>query len=279
MNIVAEVGINYAFGDDTSNFLKNVKDLIDIAAVSGCTHVKFQKRNPDVAVPESKKNSPKKVPWRREEITYLKYKKDIEFSLSDMRELFQYSKERGLVPFVSVWDKSSIQDMKFLSRMIKIPSAKLTDWDLLHSTRKEYEFRILSTGMSTEEEIEKAVDILDPQVIMHTNSTYPTPVEDLNMGYILHLKEKYPDKEIGFSNHAYGVEPLIASVFLGITWVEFHITLKHELWGSDQKSSVEPVGVFKVVKGLRDLELAIGKGNESRILYPGEENKRESLRG
>lgn len=277
--IVAEVGINYAFGSNPDLFIKNALDLIDLAAVAGCTHVKFQKRNPNMAVPENKKNSLKKVPWRINETTYLKYKQDIEFSALQMQKLFRYSLDKNIIPFASVWDSLSLQEMKFLTDIVKIPSAKLTDWELLKSARKEYPFRILSTGMSTEEEIEKAVDILNPQVIMHTNSTYPTPVEDLNMGYILHLKEKFPEREIGFSNHAYGIEPIIASRFLGVSWVEFHITLKHELWGSDQAASVEPVGIFKIIKGLRDLELAISKGNEPRILYPGEESKRESLRG
>jgi N-acetylneuraminate synthase len=279
MQIIAEIGINYAHGNNKENFINNAKRLIDIASIGGCTHVKLQKRDPDTSTPESQKNKPKKVPWRKEEITYLQYKKDIEFSIIELNDLFTYARSKNLIPFVSVWDVKSAEDVLPLSCLIKIPSAHLTNDRLLKFCNKLYTTKILSTGMSTEAEIERAVELLNPQIIMHTNSTYPTPVEDLNMGYITHLRKKYPDKDIGFSNHYFGITPMIVSTALGVSWLEFHITEDHTLWGSDQASSVEPVGVFKLTKAINDLKLAFRSGNTDRVLYPGEEKKRESLRG
>ena len=279
LNIIAEIGINYAYGKSTSGFIDNAKRLIDISAVAGCSHVKFQKRNPAIAVPENKKKDLKVVPWREGAISYLQYKYDIEFNINELEILFNYAVSRNIIPFSSAWDINSAELMSSLSNIVKIPSAKLTNDALLKVSRENFKFRILSTGMSTEEEIERAVNILNPQVILHTNSTYPTPVEDLNMGYIKHLQKKFPNKEIGFSNHAYGIEPIIASTVLGINWIEFHITENHNYWGSDQASSVEPVGVFKLIKGIRDIGLAFNKGDGDRVLFSGEDKKKESLRG
>ena len=279
ISIVAEIGLNYAFGKDKEAFIDNAKRLIDIASVSKCSHVKFQKRNPDIAVPKNQKNKEKVVPWRIKPTTYLQYKVDIEFSMEEMEELFDYSREMEMIPFASVWDIPSAQDMSKITNVAKIPSAKLTERSLLVTTKNLFDYRLLSTGMSTENEIENAVSLLDPKVIFHTNSTYPTPVENMNMGYISHLIEKYPERSIGFSNHAYGIEPMIASSILGVKWIEFHITENHSNWGSDQHSSIEPVGVFKLVKGLRDIQVAFGSGNCNRILYPGEIEKRNTLRG
>lgn len=276
--IVSEIGLNYAFGKDKSEFVNNAKRLIDISRVAGITHVKLQKRNPDLSVPEDQKSKPKTVPWRTEPITYLQYKKDIEFGFEDYVDLISYAVHKGVVLFASVWDIDSAKFMSQFSHIVKIPSAKLTDHDLLRYCKKNFTQRLLSTGMSTEEEIEQAIKILDPHVIFHTNSVYPSPVKDLNLGYIEWLREKYPDKEIGLSSHYYGLVPAMASIFLKATWVEFHITENHDYWGSDQKSSVEPNGVFKLTKGIRDLEKAY-QGKEARIIYPGEEAKRKSLRG
>lgn len=272
IQIVAEIGINHNGSMEIS------KKLIDIAAVAGCTHVKFQKRDPEEAVPEHKKDEPKIVPWYDEPTTYLQYKKDIEFSLIEMQELIIYASQKGLITFASVWDFKSADDMRQLSSLVKIPSALITNVELLKYCKSRFPYRIMSTGMSTEKEIEEAVQAFSPHVIMHTNSVYPTPVEELNLGYIKWLKEKYPEKEIGYSNHYFGLIPTIASVYLGVSWVEVHITLDRYMWGSDQKSSIEPSGVFKLVKGIRDLEKALSKGYGPRKLFPGEEKKRSDLR-
>ena len=279
VQIIAEVGINYCYGPDESKFIDNAKKLIDICAVAGVSAVKLQKRDPDSCVPDDQKDREKIVPWRDNPITYLQYKKDIEFGFDDYTELFSYCSYKDIEMFASVWDIKSADFMCQFTDTVKIPSAKLTDWDLLEYCKELYSTRILSTGMSTEKEIEKAVKILDPHVIMHTNSVYPTPIEDLNLEYIKWLKEKYPSKKIGFSSHYYGILPLMASIYLGIDCVEFHVTLDHSEFGSDQLSSVEPSGIFKVVKGIRDLEKAIKKGYGDRSLYRGEAEKKKVLRG
>lgn len=278
ISVIAEIGINYAYGDSKDKFLDNAKRLIDIAAVAGCTHVKFQKRYPDICVPENQKDKLKTVPWKEDSITYLEYKKDIEFSFVEMKYLFDYAKTKGVIPFASVWDKVSAGQMAEITDIVKIPSASLTDWELLEYCSDKFEHKLISTGMSTEDEIVQAIETFNPTVIFHTNSTYPTPINDLNLGYIEYLKNHYPDKEIGYSNHYYGIIPMIATVALGIDWIEFHLTENHELWGSDQSASIEPNGAFKLVKGIRDLEKALAKGNCPRGVYPGEESKRESLR-
>ena len=272
VTIVAEVGINH------SGNIEIAKRLIDLASVAGCDMVKFQKRTPELCVPESQKNKMKEVPWSKEPVTYLQYKKDIEFSEDQYAELFNHAHYRGIIPFASVWDIPSAEMMTRWSDYVKIPSALITNLELLEYCSDRFPFRLMSTGMSTEAEIEKAVEVFNPTTIFHTNSVYPTPIPDLNLLYIKHLKEKYPTKEIGFSSHAFGIVPCYVAQALGASWVEVHVTLDHSMWGSDQSSSVEPVGLFKMVKGIRDMELALS-GNEDRVLYAGEEKKRESLRG
>jgi len=272
IQIIAEAGINHN-GD-----INIAKKLIDIASVAGCDYVKFQKRTPDLCVPECQKNKEKIVPWHNKPITYLQYKKDIEFGKKEYQELILYSKQKSIKLFTSVWDIPSANFMKeFNTDLIKIPSACLTSWKLLEYIRQNFNKVILSTGMSTEQEIKEAVKIGNPDIIFHTNSVYPTPIDDLNMGYIKWLQNLYPNKEIGFSSHYYGIVPAIASVYLEVKWIEIHITLDHAMWGSDQLSSVEPSGLFKLVKGIRDLEKTL-KGNKPRKLFFGEEKKRKSLR-
>ena len=131
--------------------------------------------------------------------------------------------------------------------------------------------------MSTEEEIEKAVHFAKPDVIMHTNSTYPSPIEELNLGYISYLKKKFWDLDIGYSGHEYGLVTTFATVPLGVKWIERHITLDRTMWGSDQLASIEPAGLFKLVKGIRDIESCLG-GNDDRTILPSEKMKLKSLR-
>jgi N-acetylneuraminate synthase len=161
--------------------------------------------------------------------------------------------------------------------MVKIPSALMTDTDLLDYCRDNFTSRILSTGMSEELEVDKAIRTFDPNVIMHTNSVYPSKVEDLRLGYITHLKNMYT-KEIGYSNHFFGLTPCFAAVALGATWIEVHICEDHRDWGTDQSSSVEPAGLIKLVRGIRDLQLALD-GNGPREIIPSEMEKRKILKG
>ena len=273
VNIVAEVGLNHN-GD-----IEKALRLIRIAGVAGCDYVKFQKREPDICVPEEKKLELKTVPWREGKTTYLQYKKDIEFSKEQYLELAEEAEKYNMELFASVWDIPSAEFMEEITGICKIPSAMITDIPLLEYCDKAFSYKITSTGMSTQEEIDLAIDTLYPDVVMHTNSVYPTPVKDLNLGYINYLQKMYPDQfDVGFSSHYYGIVPCFAAVAMGANMIEVHICEDHSDWGSDQSSSVEPAGLFKLVKGIRDLELALSKGNEDRTLYPGEEKKRKDLR-
>jgi len=279
IKVIAEIGINYAYGSSKLKFMENAKKLIKLASVAGCNFVKFQKRTPELAVPDSQKDVSKDVPWREETTTYLQYKKDIEFSIEELDILQDYALENGVGFFTSVWDLKSVEDMLQITDIVKIPSALVTNLDLLRKCKDPFSTKILSTGMSTEEEIEDAVTALEPQVIMHTNSVYPTPVEDLNLGYIQFLRDTYTFEgypEIGLSSHYYGIADAV-SVVSQVSWIEKHITLNHDFWGSDQKASVEPHGLFEMMKKIRDMEKAFG-GYGPRSLLPGEEIKRKSLR-
>jgi N-acetylneuraminate synthase len=272
IDIIAEIGINH------NGSIEKAKRLIDIASVAGCDYVKFQKRNPDICVPEDQKLKPKKVPWHKEPITYIDYKREIEFSGSEYEKLFSYAYEKGLIPFASIWDLDSAEFMIKLTNICKIPSAKITDLELLDFCNKTFKTNMISTGMSTEEEIVEAINILDPSVIFHTNSVYPSPIESLDLNYITWLKEAYPTKEIGYSNHYYGIVPIFSTIGMGVNFIEVHICEDHNDWGSDQSSSIEPNGLFKLVKGIRDLEKAFSIPKGSRTLLPGEEIKRKTLR-
>lgn len=269
--IIAEIGINHN-GD-----IGIIKKLIDIADAAGCDYVKFQKRNPDSSVPNNQKNKRKNTPWG--EMTYLDYKKKIELGKAEYDKINDYcSYTKNIKWFASVWDLESAEFMKQYTNIVKIPSAHLTNTKLGKYCRENFDTLILSTGMSTEEEIGDAVLEYKPDVIMHTNSCYPTKIEELNLRYIEWLRDLYPSKKIGFSSHDYGIISSIMAIALGATWIENHITLSHDMWGSDQQSSKEPVGLFKLVKNIRDMEKALGKYGE-RKLFDSELEKKKSLRG
>ena len=279
--IIAEIGLNFAYGTDKSKFLDNAKRLIDTAVIAGCDYVKFQKRNPDKCVPEEQKNKPKIVPWRGDEpTTYLQYKKDIEFGRREYNAIDKYCKEKGIKWFGSVCDCDSVDFMKEYGHgIMKIPSALITDLELCAYAGKNCNYLMISTGMSTESEIQECVNRCSPNLIFHTNSTYPAPVEELNLNYIKWLTCMYPNTEIVYSSHEYGLTTSFGAVMLGATWVERHITLDRLFWGSDQFASVEPIGLIKIVKGIKDLELATQYEIGERILFPSELKKRKALRG
>ena len=271
VKVISEIGINHNGSMDLC------KELIMLSKVAGADYVKIQKRNPDVCVPEHQKTKRRQTPWG--EMSYLEYKYRMEFSEEQIKELCEYSREIGIEFFASVWDVDSAKLMAKYTRIAKLGSASITDTELCKVTRELFDFVIISTGMSTEEEIEVAVEASQPDVIMHTNSTYPCPVEDLNLRYIEHLKEKYGEQaEIGYSGHEYGLVTSFAAVAMGSTWVERHVTLDRNMWGSDQKSSIEPSGLIKLVKGIRDIEKATQYKPGPRMLFEGENSKRDSLR-
>lgn len=252
------------------------KKLITISKMAGAQYVKIQKRNPNVCVPEEQKNKVKNTPWG--EMTYLEYKERIEFSEEQIKELCNFSKESDIIFFASVWDVDSAKLMAKYTNIAKLGSASITDTELCRVTRELFDFVIISTGMSTEEEIEKAVKEANPDVIMHTNSTYPCPVEDINLKYINHLKNKYPSKEIGYSGHEKGLVSTFASVALGATWIERHVTLDKQMWGSDQESSIDPSELFLLVKGIKEINLATQYKEGPRKQFEGENLKKKSLR-
>jgi N-acetylneuraminate synthase len=168
--------------------------------------------------------------------------------------------------------------MSKYSDITKIASASITDLDLCKYVRNKFKTLIISTGMSTEEEISRCINECNPDIIMHTNSTYPCPVEEINLNYIKWLKNKWKNKEIGYSGHEYGLVSTFAAVAIGAEWIERHITLNHNMWGSDHLSSLEPAGVFKLVKGIRDIENSTKYPIGPRILFENEKIKRGSLR-
>ncbi len=270
IKVIAEIGINHNGSIDLC------KQLMLLAKVAGCDYAKIQKREPDICVPENQKSKMRDTPWGK--MTYLEYKKRIEFSEEQLKELYEYANQIGIEFFASVWDLPSVDVMAKFTKIGKIGSASITDLELCKYAREKFDYLIVSTGMSTEEEIEKCIEVCNPDVIMHTNSTYPCPVEELNLNYIHHLKNKWSGKEIGYSGHEYGLVTTFAAVAIGATWVERHITLDRSMWGSDHSSSIEPSGVIKLVKGIRDIEKATQTQIGERVLLQGELAKRDSLR-
>jgi N-acetylneuraminate synthase len=269
VKVIAEIGINHNGDVDIA------KRLIDIAVVAGCDYAKFQKRTPDICVPEAQKNKMRNTPWG--EMKYIDYKKKIEFEKEEYDELYDYVKDKPIELFSSVWDKPSVDFMSNYTKTTKVGSALITDLDLCRYARDNSELLIISTGMSTELEIETCVNACNPDVIMHTNSTYPSPVSELNLNYIKWLSDKW-EKDIGYSGHEFGLVTTFAAVAMGATWVERHITLDRVMWGSDQLSSVEPGGLIKLVKGIRDIEQSLGIAGPREPLG-SELEKRKSLRG
>lgn len=252
--IVAEIGINHN-GD-----LQIAKRLIDAAKVAGCDAVKFQKRTPELCVPEDQKGKMRETPWGY--ITYLDYRNRIEFGLAEYKEIDRYCKKVGIVWFASCWDKPSVDFMKqFEPICYKVPSAMLTDRDLLVHFRKTSRPIILSTGMSTMKQINSAVKVLGTRnlVVAHSTSTYPCPPEELNLNMLQTLKRTF-NCPIGYSGNEAGLPTTVAAVALGACYIERHITLDRAMWGSDQAASVEPQGLVRLVKYIRTVEAALGNG-------------------
>ena len=272
VKIIAEIGINHN-GD-----IELCKKMMRLAKDAGVDYVKIQKRTPELCVPEDQKNKPKDTPWGK--MTYLEYKERIEFNEEQIIQLFEYAKSIDVEFFSSVWDIPSVDLMCKYTNVGKIPSALITDLELCAYAREKFSLFIISTGMSTEEEIEKCVEVCNPDVIMHTNSCYPAPYEELNLNYINWLKNKYSEKSIGYSGHEYGISTSMSVIPLILDgYIERHITISHEEWGSDQSSSIEIIpGLFKLVKATRDIEKAFKYPIGPRILFSNELKKKETLR-
>lgn len=271
VKIISEIGINH------NGSMELCKRLIMLSKVAGADYAKLQKRNPDVCVPEAQKSKRRMTPWG--EMSYLEYKKRIEFNEEQIAELIEFGRNIGIEVFASVWDMDSLQLMAKYTRIAKIGSALITDLELCRAAREAFDTLIISTGMSTEEEVQECIQACNPDVVMHTNSTYPCPVEELNLRYMEHLRDNTPNTtEIGYSGHEYGLVTTFAAVAMGATWVERHVTLDRNMWGSDHSSSINPEGLFKLVRGIRSVEQATKFEPGPRMQFEGESAKRESLR-
>ena len=271
--IIAEIGINH------NGSLETAKKLIDIASLSGCDAVKFQKRNPDVCVPDHQKDVPRDTPWGT--MSYLQYKYLMEFNKQQYDQIDEYCKQKDIEWSASPWDMDSLEfleqyDMPF----IKMPSAMLTNEELMRGAARTGKKVIFSCGMSTLDETDLAVQWMREEnaefALLHCNSTYPAPLEDLNLKCIQTLRERY-NCEVGYSGHEFRLGTTVAAVYLGATILERHITLDRTMWGSDHLASVEPQGLIKLVKGARELEIAFGDG--IKRVTAGEEPVRKKLRG
>jgi N-acetylneuraminate synthase len=252
--IVAEIGVNHN-GD-----LEIAKKLIQAAAHAGVDAVKFQKRTPELCVPPEQRNVMRETPWGY--ITYMDYRNRVEFDQEQYREIDRYCKEVGVIWFASVWDEVAVDFLEvFKPVAYKIPSASLTDHNLLRHLRKTGRPLILSTGMSTMEQIQASVEVvgMDNLLITHATSTYPCNPEELNLKVIPVLRENFPIP-IGYSGHEVGLIPSVVAVSLGACLVERHITLDRAMWGSDQAASVEPGGFERLVKYIRVTEQSLGDG-------------------
>jgi len=252
--IVAEIGLNH------NGQLGMAKKLIDAAVHAGVDAVKFQKRTPGLCVPPDQKNIMKQTPWGY--ISYLEYRERVEFGLEEYREIDSYCRKQGIPWFASCWDIPSLDFIEsFAPPCYKIPSALLSDGDLLLEVRKRGRPSILGTGMSTLSQITSAVGLLgtDNLVLMHCTSTYPCIPEELNLNMIPSLKKLFPCP-VGYSGHEVGLPTTVAAVALGACLVERHITLDRSLWGSDQAASIEPGGFERLVKYIRVVEKALGDG-------------------
>jgi N-acetylneuraminate synthase len=252
--IVAEIGINHN-GD-----LNLAKRLIDAAVVAGCDAVKFQKRTPELCVPPEQRGVIKETPWGL--MTYMEYRHHVEFGQLEYEEINHYCNERNIAWFASCWDQPSVGFIEeFEPVCYKIASPSLTDDELLKHINAQSRPMILSTGMSTMDEIRHAVSILDQErlVIAHCTSTYPCPPEELNLRMISTLGSEFR-VPIGYSGHEVGLQTSYAAVVLGASFIERHITLDRSMWGSDQAASIEPGGFMRLVRDIRVIEKALGNG-------------------
>ena len=268
--IIAEIGINH------NGSVQIAKDLIKAAFEAGVDAVKFQKRTPELCVPDHQKDQMRDTPWGY--ISYLDYRYKVEFDLVDYQEIDGYCRSLGIDWLASSWDIPSLEFIEsFNPPAHKIPSALLTDHALLRVIKETGRPVILSTGMSTMAEIRESVAILgtDNLLVCHTTSSYPCPPEELNLKMIHTLRDNF-DIPIGYSGHEVGLVPSALAVAMGACLVERHVTLDRAMWGSDQAASVEPHGVRTLVKYIRVTEKALGDGEKK--VYDSEQSSLKKLR-
>ncbi len=267
--VIAEIGINHN-GD-----LATAKKLMDVAVECGCNAVKFQKRTVSVVYTDVELDQYRESTFGK---TNRALKNGLEFGEREYREIVSYSQEIGIDWLASCWDEASVEFVEaFNPACYKIASASLTDESLLRYHRKFDRPVILSTGMSTIKEVDRAVEILgsDNLIILHCTSTYPTSPLELNLRAIPMLQARY-GVPVGYSGHETGLASTVVAVALGACVIERHITLDRAMWGSDQAASVEPSGLKRLVRDIRTIEQALGDGE--KCVYDSELPIREKLR-
>jgi len=261
--VIAEIGLNHN-GD-----VELAKRLIDVAADAGVQAVKFQKRTPEISTPEHMKGVMRETPWG--EMTYLDYRYRVEFDRDQYIEIGDHATIRGLSWFASPWDEPSVAFLEDINVVAyKVASASVTDLGLLRAMAATGKTVILSTGMSTLDQIDRAVETLGTErlVLMHATSTYPMPAAEANLLMIPTLAARFPGVPVGYSGHETGLQISLAAVALGAVAVERHITLDRAMWGSDHAASLEPTGLEHLVRDIRVIEEAMGDG--VKRIFPGE---------
>ena len=269
--IIGEIGINH------NGSIKTALKLIEEAAKAGCNAVKFQKRTPEICTPRDQWEIMRDTPWGR--MSYIDYRYKVEFGEKEYLLINEFCKEKNIIWFASCWDEPSVDFMeKFNPPLYKAASASLTDIDLLKKKKATGKPLILSTGMSTMNEIFAAIEEIgtDNIMIAHSTSAYPCPLEQLNLKMIPELQKLFPQVPIGYSGHETGLATTVAAVVLGAKFIERHFTIDRAMWGSDQAASVEPIGMARLVKDIRDVETSLGDGVKK--LYDSEIGQRQKLR-
>jgi N-acetylneuraminate synthase len=255
--IVSEIGINHN-GD-----INIAKKLINVSADTGCDAVKFQKRTVEVVYSPDELARPRESPFGT---TNGALKRGLEFGQEQYGEIDKYCRERGIMWYASPWDKDSVDFLEqFNPSCYKVASACLTDDDLLRHIRSKGRPVILSTGMSTKEQIRHAVkDVVGEEdlVLLHCTSTYPSKLNELNLNCIPWMKKEY-SCPIGYSGHETGIVESVMAVLLGACMVERHLTLDRALWGSDQAASLEPEGMRRMVRDIRNIPVCLGDGDKT----------------
>jgi N-acetylneuraminate synthase len=269
--VIAEIGINH------NGSIELATQMIEGAKNAGCDAVKFQKRTPEVCVPKDQWDVERDTPWGR--MTYIDYRHKVEFGKKEFQEIDKYCSGLDIIWFASCWDNDAVDFIEeFNPPLFKTASASLTDTELIKRHVKLDKPVIISTGMSSMEEIENSVDNfgLHNLLVAHSTSAYPCKYEELNLKMVTTLSNKYESTPIGYSGHETGLAPTWAAVALGASFVERHITLDRAMWGSDQAASVEVAGFRRLVRNIRDIEVALGDGVKK--VYESEMGTRKKLR-
>jgi N-acetylneuraminate synthase len=254
--LIAEIGINH------NGSIEIAKKIILLAKKNNFDFVKFQKRDLDICIPEKMKNEPKETPWGK--MTYLKYKKKVEFNRSQFDKLYKFCKSLNIEMLCSAWDINSLNFIKkYKFKLNKVPSALLTNLKFLEAVAKERKETLISTGMSTMKNINNAIKIFNKNkckfILMHCVSEYPCPENKLNLNMITTLKKKFKCK-VGYSGHETSVSPSIFAWTLGAEYIERHVTLDRSMWGTDQSASLEENGMRNLSQILIKAPFFFGDG-------------------